>query len=209
MLDSQEVQASFFVVGEWAQRCPDSVKALHQAGHEIMNHSATHPHLSQCSREEIIHQVEEGNDMISALTGETPTLFRCPYGEYNDEIITTVRSQGMTPVQWDVDSLDWQGLSAGEITERVVSRTKSGSILLFHNGAAHTPEALPNVITMLKNQGFRFVKLSELLLDGDYLLDSAGVQHPVEPEADGSASTPSEAADGSESASVPAPQREL
>lgn len=74
----------------------------------------------------------------------------------------------------------------------MVSRTKSGSILLFHNGAAHTPEALPNIITILKNQGFRFVKLSELLLDGDYLLDRAGVQHPVEPEADGSASTPQE-----------------
>ena len=85
----------------------------------------------------------------------------------------------------------------------MVSRTKSGSILLFHNGAAHTPEALPNIITMLKNRGFRFVKLSELLLDGDYLLDSAGVQHPVEQAADGSTSAPSEAADGAESANVP------
>ena len=84
-----------------------------------------------------------------------------------------------TPIRSNGDSLDWQGISAGEITERVVSRTKSGSILLFHNGAKHTPEALPNIITTLKNQGFRFVKLSELLIDGDYLLDSNGEQHPV------------------------------
>lgn len=98
------------MVGEWAQRCPDSVKALHQAGHEIMNHSATHPHLSQCSREELIEQVDRGNQMISELTGETPTLFRCPYGEYNSEIITTVRSLGMTPVQWDVDALERVGV---------------------------------------------------------------------------------------------------
>lgn len=195
------------MVGDWAQRCPDSVKALHQAGHEILNHSATHPHLSQCSKEELKRQVQEGNEIIASLTGQTPTLFRCPYGEYNNEIITEVRSLGMTPVQWDVDSLDWQGLSAGEITERVVSRTKSGSILLFHNGAEHTPEALPNIITMLKNKGFRFVKLSELLLDGDYLLDSAGVQHPVEPDGSESASQPPAASDLPPSA--PAQERKL
>lgn len=188
-------------MGEWAQRCPDSVKALHDAGHEIMNHSATHPHLSRCTREELVQQVQQGNEMIAQLTGQVPTLFRCPYGEYNSQIITTVRSLGMTPVQWSVDSLDWQGLSAGEITERVVSRTQSGSILLFHNGAAHTPEALPNVITMLKNRGFRFVKLSELLLDGDYLLDSAGMQHPVQTtDPSSSADAP---ADPSSSADAP------
>ena len=90
----------------------------------------------------------------------------------------------LTPTRSNGDSLDWQGLSAEEITQRVVSRTKSGSILLFHNGAAHTVEALPNVITILKHKGFRFVKLSELLLDGDYLLDSAGVQHPVATDTD-------------------------
>lgn len=183
-------------MGEWAQRCPDSVKALQQAGHEIENHSATHPHLSQCSQEELTEQIQKGNEMISALTGQVPTLFRCPYGEYNDQIITTVRSLGMTPVQWDVDSLDWEGLSADEITERVVSRTKSGSILLFHNGADHTPEALPNIITMLKNRGFRFVTLSELLLEGDTFIDNAGVQHAAEPE-------------GAESVSAAQPQREL
>lgn len=110
ILNSQEVYATFFVVGEWAQRCPDSVKALYQAGHEIMNHSATHPHLSQCSKDEIIQQVRDGNYAICALTGETPTLFRCPYGEYNNEIITTVRSLGMTPVQWDVDVLERVGV---------------------------------------------------------------------------------------------------
>ena len=118
ILDSQEVKATFFVVGEWAQRCPDSVKALHQAGHEIMNHSATHPHLSQCSREEMIEQVNRGNQMISELTGETPTLFRCPYGEYNSEIITTVRSLGMTPVQWDVEALERVGVKVITVFSR-------------------------------------------------------------------------------------------
>jgi peptidoglycan/xylan/chitin deacetylase (PgdA/CDA1 family) len=89
-----------------------------------------------------------------------------------------------TPTRSNGDSLDWQGISSEEITRRVLSRTKSGSILLFHNGAKHTPEALPNIITTLKNQGFRFVTLSELLIDGDYLLDSNGEQHPVATDTD-------------------------
>jgi peptidoglycan/xylan/chitin deacetylase (PgdA/CDA1 family) len=93
-------------------------------------------------------------------------------------------SAPLTPTHSNGDSLDWQGISSEEITRRVLSRTKSGSILLFHNGAKHTPEALPNIITALKNQGFRFVKLSELLLDGDYLLDSNGEQHPVATDTD-------------------------
>lgn len=153
-----------------------------------MNHSATHPHLLQCSQDELTRQVQEGNKIIKSLIGVQPTLFRCPYGEYDNNIITTVRSLGMTPVQWSVDSLDYNGLSFSEITERVTSRTESGSILLFHNGAAHTPEALPNIITILKNRGFRFVKLSDLLLDGDYLLDTAGKQHPL-PEQDPASSS--------------------
>ena len=179
ILDSYEVPATFFVVGEWAQRCPDSVKALQQAGHEIMNHSDTHPHMNQCSEEEITSEVKGCNEKIQELTGVEPTLFRCPYGEYNDKVIATVRSLGMTPVQWSVDSLDWKGISAEEITENVVSKVESGSILLFHNDAEHTPEALPNVITVLKNQGYRFVRLTDLVLDGTCFIDSEGKQHPA------------------------------
>ena len=86
-----------------------------------MNHSSAHGHMNQMSSEEIIADIKKCNDQIEALTGECPTLFRAPYGEYDDHVIAAVRSIGMEPIQWDVDSLDWKEISAGEIYERVTS----------------------------------------------------------------------------------------
>ena len=97
------VKATFFVVGEWVDKYPESVKALHDAGHEVMNHSDTHPHMSQLSTEAILADVSACNDKIEAVTGVRPTLIRCPYGEYDDHVITAIRSMGMEPIQWDVD----------------------------------------------------------------------------------------------------------
>ena len=82
---------------------PESVKALHDAGHEVMNHSDTHAHLSRLSADEIIADVTACSDKIEAVTGVRPTLIRPPYGEYDDHVITTIRSMGMEPIQWDVD----------------------------------------------------------------------------------------------------------
>ena len=95
--------ATFFVVGEWVDKYPESVKALSDAGHEVMNHSDTHPHMSQLSREEILADVTACSDKIEAVTGVRPTLFRPPYGEYDDKVITAVRSLDVEPIQWDVD----------------------------------------------------------------------------------------------------------
>ena len=97
------VKATFFVVGEWVDKYPESVKALHDAGHEVMNHSDTHPHMSQLSTEAFLADVSACNDKIEAVTGVRPTLIRCPYGEYDDHVITAIRSMGMEPIQWDVD----------------------------------------------------------------------------------------------------------
>lgn len=141
ILGKYNVKATFFVVGDWVDKYPESVKALHDAGHEVMNHSNSHAHMSQLSSEAIVADVEACNDKIEAVTGVRPTLIRPPYGEYDNNVITSIRSIGMEPIQWDVDSLDWKDLPAGEITERVVSRVQPGSIVLFHNAALHTPEA--------------------------------------------------------------------
>ena len=108
----------------------------------------------------------------------TPTLFRCPYGEYDDHVIEAVRALGMEPIQWSVDSLDWKGLSAAEITQRVLQNIQPGSIVLFHNAAKHTPEALPGILKELQAQGYRIVPVSELLLDGETFIDSTGCQCP-------------------------------
>ena len=153
ILGQYGVTATFFVVGDWADKYPESVKALHDAGHEVMNHSNTHAHYPQLSAEEIITDLNARNDKIEAITGVRPTLVRLPYGDYDDKSISAVRSIGMEPIQWDVDSLDWKELSAQEITSRVTSKVQPGSIVLFHNAALHTPEALPTFLERLIQDG--------------------------------------------------------
>ncbi len=179
ILDKYQVRATFFVVGDWVDRYPEEVKKLADAGHEVMNHSDTHPYLTQCDQQTIIDEITACNEKIAAITGVTPTLIRCPYGDYNDQVIETIRSLGMEPVQWSVDSLDWKELSAPEITDRVLGQVDSGSIVLFHNAALHTPEALPGILESLLSEGYTIVPISELILDGDYTIDPAGCQHPA------------------------------
>lgn len=174
ILASYNVKATFFVVGTWADRYPESVKALSDAGHEVMTHSDDHAHFSRLSSAQIRTDIEQSCDRIEAITGVRPTLFRCPYGEYDDHVIQTLTDMGMKTIQWDVDSLDWKELSAAEITQRVKSGVKSGSIVLFHNAAKHTPEALPSVIEHLLQNGYTIVPVSELLLQGDFEMDHTG-----------------------------------
>ena len=178
ILDKYDVKATFFVVGEWVDKYPESVKALHDAGHEIMNHSNTHAHYPQLSADEVVADLNACNDKIEAVTGVRPTLVRLPYGDYDDNSINAVRSIGMEPIQWDVDSLDWKDLSASEITQRVTSKVCPGSIVLFHNAALHTPEALPGIIEYLLQEGYTFVPISQILLTGEYTIDHTGRQCP-------------------------------
>ena len=171
ILGKYNIKATFFVVGDWVDKYPESVKALADAGHEVMNHSNHHDHFSKLSREEIIADVNACNDKIEAVTGVRPTLIRPPYGEYDDNVITAIRAAGMEPIQWDVDSLDWKELPASEITQRVTSKVQPGSIVLFHNAALHTPEALPTILETLLQQGYTFVPISQLILPGEYNVD--------------------------------------
>ncbi len=173
------VKATFFVVGEWVDKYPESVKALFDAGHEVMNHSNTHAHYPQLSADEVVADLNACNDKIEAVTGVRPTLVRLPYGDYDDHSINAVRSIGMEPIQWDVDSLDWKDLSAGEITQRVTGKVQPGSIVLFHNAALHTPEALPGIIQALLQDGYTFIPISQMILAGDYTIDHTGRQCPA------------------------------
>ena len=132
------------------------------------------------SAEQIAADLREANRKISASTGVEPSLFRCPYGEYDDHVIQTVKSLGMTAIQWSVDSLDWKGIDADEISGRVLKRVEPGSIVLFHNAAEHTPEALPGILEELQRQGYTIVPVSELLLEGNTRIDHAGRQLPAE-----------------------------
>ena len=179
ILNKYNVNTTFFLVGDWVDKFPESVKALHDAGNEIMNHSSDHAHFSKLSEDEIVADISRCNEKIAAITGVTPSLFRCPYGEYDDHVINAVNSMGMTAVQWDVDSLDWKGISAEEIKSRVLKNIKPGSIVLFHNAAENTPQALPGIIEGLLAEGYTIVPISQILLDGDYTIDHTGKQCPV------------------------------
>jgi len=179
ILSQYKVPATFFVVGEWVDKYPESVKALHDAGHEVMNHSNTHAHYPQLSADQVVADLNACNDKIEAVTGVRPTLVRLPYGDYDDSSVNAVRSIGMEPIQWDVDSLDWKDLAAGEITQRVTSKVQPGSIVLFHNAALHTPEALPAIIQTLLQEGYTFVPISQIILTGEYTIDHTGRQCPA------------------------------
>ena len=169
-------KATFFVVGEWVDKYPDAVRSLHAAGHSVMNHSDTHPHMSQLAADGILKEANRASDKIEKITGVRPELLRVPYGDYNDTVIKTLRSGGYQVIQWDVDSLDWKDLSANEICRRVTDKVKPGSIVLFHNAAKHTPEALPVILANLKDKGYEFVTVSEMILRENYYIDHTGKQ---------------------------------
>lgn len=178
ILDRYGVKATFFVVGSWVDKYPESVKALSDAGHEVMNHSNTHAHYPQLTADEVIADLNACNDKIETVTGVRPTLVRMPYGDYDDKSVQAARSIGMEPIQWDVDSLDWKEIPADEITQRVTSKVGPGSIVLFHNAALHTPEALPSILEQLTQEGYTFVPISQLILTGNYSIDHTGRQCP-------------------------------
>lgn len=179
VLEEYGVKCTFFVVGNWADQYPEQAKSIVEHGHELQNHSNAHDHYNSLTSDQIIADVETCNDKIEALTGVRPTLIRCPFGEYDDHVISAIRSIGMEPIQWDVDSLDWKGISADEITRRVTGKVTNGSIVLFHNAGEHTPEALPTILDTLIADGYEFVPISEILLEGEYTLDHEGRQCPA------------------------------
>ena len=176
ILNTYNVKATFFLVGDWVDRYPESVKQLYDAGMEIGNHSNDHAHFTKLSSEGIVSNVTACNEKIKAITGQSPTLFRCPYGEYDDHVVSAINQMGMQVIQWDVDSLDWKDLSAEDIYQRVTSKAAAGSICLFHNAALHTPEALPSIIEYLLSEGFTIVPISELIYSENYTIDHTGRQ---------------------------------
>lgn len=177
ILNKYKIHATFFVVGQWVDKYPESVKALHDAGNEVMSHSDDHAHFAQLTADQITANINASNDKIEKVTGVRPTLFRCPYGEYNDTVISTVKGMKMDAIQWDVDSLDWKEQSTVEsIVTRVTGKVKPGSIILFHNDAKYTPQALPMILEKLIAEGYTFVKVADLVATENYTIDNSGMQ---------------------------------
>lgn len=179
ILDENGAKATFFITGDWCDRYPDDVKAFYDAGHEIENHSDQHPHVEGINVNDLINDTKECSRKIKMITGEEPSLYRAPYGEFDDSLITTLDGMGMKVIQWDVDSVDWKKPSADQIKKKVLKNVKSGSILLFHNDLENTTEALPDILKDLKSQGYEPVTVKELIYPDNYTIDANGRQIPT------------------------------
>lgn len=181
-LDRHQVKCTFFAVQFWVEKYPEYAKKIVERGHELGTHSKTHPNMSKLSTAQMEDELTSSSDAIERVTGVRPTLFRPPFGDYNDALIQTCERLGLFAIQWDVDSLDWKNLSVAEIVQRVVDGTKDGSIILCHNNGANTAAALPVVLSTLQNKGFSFVPIGELIYKTDYQIDAAGRQKPAAPQ---------------------------
>ena len=176
IMEKEGVKCTFFMVEFWTKKHPDYVKKIFDAGHEVGTHSATHPYMSKLSKAAIVKELSSSKKAIEDITGKDVTVFRAPYGDYNNLLIQTAKELGLYTIQWDVDSLDWKDLSAEQISSRVLKKAKGGSIVLFHNQGLHTAEALPEIIGRLKAQGYTFVPIGELIYKENYQVDSNGTQ---------------------------------
>ena len=176
-LTKHDVKANYFVVGSWAEQYSEDLKKLADSGRvEIGTHSNTHPHMPKLSAKQMELELTTSNAIIENITGKKVELFRAPFGDYSDAMLKTAESLGLFTIQWDVDSLDWKDLSAGEITNRILNGVKPGSIVLMHNDGKNTLAALPAIIEGLKNKGYSFATIGELIMREDYTIDHTGRQ---------------------------------
>ena len=178
LLDEYNIKTTFFLVDIWTQKYPELVKEIVARGHEIGNHSTSHPQMSKLNETQIAKELNTQADNVLAIAGVRPVLFRPPYGDYNNRVITTARAQGFVPIQWSVDSLDWKNRGAQEINNRA-TKVKSGDIVLFHNDSQYILDALPAVLKYYAENGYSVVPISEILLTGETTIDIQGRQQPV------------------------------
>lgn len=178
ILKKHDVHVTFFMTGGWVEKYPDDVKAIHDAGHDLGNHSENHKNMSQLSDDEKTQELMKVHEKVKELTGVDMNLFRPPYGDYDDAVILNAKENGYYTIQWDVDSLDWKDYGVDSIIDTVVNHKNlgNGSIILCHNGAKYTKEALEAMIVGLKEKGYEIVPVSELIYREDYHMDVTGRQ---------------------------------
>ncbi len=180
ILEKHDVKVTFFMTGGWVENFPDDVKAIHAAGHDLANHSENHKHMSQISKSDQTEELMKVHKKVKDLTGYEMNLFRPPYGDYNNSVITNASENGYYTIQWDVDSLDWKNYGVDSIINTVTNHKHlgPGSIILCHNGAEHTAAALDTMIMKLKEKGYEFVPISELIYKEKYHMNHEGRQIP-------------------------------
>ena len=177
-LKKHNVKATFFMTGGWIEKYPDDVKAIAADGHDLGNHSENHKNMSQLSDAEKKEELMKVHDKVRTLTGYEMFLFRPPYGDYDNAVVNVAKDCGYYTIQWDVDSLDWKDYGVDSVIKTVTEHKHlgNGSIILCHNGAKYTAQALDTLITKLKEKGYTFVPVSELIYRDGYHMNVEGRQ---------------------------------
>lgn len=175
-LENNDVHITFFMVGEWVDKYPEAVKKIYEAGHEIGSHSNTHPHVNNLSAEKNLEEINLSVNKIEKITGSKTTLYRAPYGEYNDTVIKTAQENGYYTIQWNLDTLDYEELTGEEMWNRIKNKLDKGSIILSHNGTKHTADSLDMLIKNIKNSGFKVTTISDLIYKENYTINNNGTQ---------------------------------
>lgn len=176
-LKEQKIKVTFFMVGDWVEKNEEAVKKIYEAGHEIGNHSYSHPHVNNLSLSQNKEQIQQCSDLLKKITGEGTKLYRGPYGEYNNTVIQAAKELEHETIQWSIDTLDYNGLTGEQMWERIQPKLENGSIILMHNGTENTALSLNEIITKIKEKGYIPVKVSELIYKDNYTIDNNGVQH--------------------------------
>ncbi|MGE7840035.1 polysaccharide deacetylase family protein [Lysinibacillus sp. NPDC093712] len=162
-LKQHEAKATFFMLGSRVEMYPSIAAQVAAEGHEIANHTFSHPNLKKMTHKEMIEEIDKTNNIIEMATGVTSTLFRPPYGVYNQDILNYTTSNNYTTILWSVDSLDWKSRNPTTIKKEILSNVTNKSVVLMHDIHTATAEALPELLMTLKKEGYEFVTVSELL----------------------------------------------
>lgn len=176
-LEKEQVKLTFFMVGDWIEKNEDAAKKIHEAGHELANHSYNHPHVNNLAYDKNVEQIKKCSDLIKEITGKPSTLYRGPYGEYNDTVVQAAKDEKHFTIQWSIDSLDYKSLTGEQMWERIEPKLENGSIILMHNGTENTATSLDMIITKIKEKGYKIVPVSELIYKENYVIDNNGVQN--------------------------------
>lgn len=178
ILDKNDVKATFFLCGYWVDKYPEEVKMIYDGGHDIGNHSDTHPHSNQLSLEQNKNEIQQVHKKVKDLLGYEMNLYRPPFGEYNNTVLNAAKECNYYAIQWDIDSLDWKEYGVQKEISQVLDNKKlsNGSIILFHNDAKYTPDALDTIIKGLKEKGYEVVPVSQLIIKDNYYMNHEGRQ---------------------------------
>ena len=161
-LDQNNIKVTFFIGGSWAKRNPEMLKAIAEHGHELGNHTYSHPHPSALNKEQNMEQIKQAEELVLNLTGIRTTLYAPPYGEFNDTVLSAAAEMGYRTIMWSIDTVDWKRPPPDIVISRVMKKLHNGAIILIHP-TDPTAKALPELLRQNAAGGYSVTTVSNIL----------------------------------------------